>query len=1304
MAYLFFTQIEDDNKYKVFGFDPDTGLWTYLLSPGPATIGGYGMVGIDRLADGKTYMGFNCGVAPGRVKFHLGSSWSETTMTKVGDQMIFSAMKAFSGGHFYFMNCSWSSGGNSDLYYWNGTTLANLGTASTNIQRGIFMDGESKDLFYICGWRPSANCLYRWNGSAISHIGDTGGPGGGSFGGIGIIGNDIYLQAFSEDFSYWGTACCKLKKGSWGGAWSTLRDFTTTYEKGNMQLNAVAIDRSNGNIWVALKRNDNHAFVFRYNGSSWTDWDLYTLLPTANAFAPIGITAAKGKCVVTAQGSVAVTCYFNGSSWSVKALPGITSGQPALGVRADAYNGELPCDIPSTTTKLLDKFDTGSVLRSHSGNGTITYPGIYARLTAPNGANCQFHYTYSQPPLLYERLSTLRDMTQPGQPVVVETRLASFDGTTSLRIAGLALFTTPDLGVGVNFYSYQLGWYKNDARIHVWYDTPSNESEVVTSVAAADPVSTPHRYRIYWNPYDRPLYIKELNLVLQADQLCFAYSVTECSTWVNLGVRTRDFDFSNAYVGIYVRKWETSAVNAVANFDYFSARQYDADAQLLVPAVGKGDKDTLALEDGGQILDQSGPLRDDMPGVQGDLSLLDRAPVAMEDGGQLLTDSGAPRFDLPEILSDPVLPQQAMALEDGFQTHVNDSDYVKGRLDGDGKELIGYTDIRQITLYDATADPWHTHGAGFYGAGRDGKLYYDGVECAPGDFGTLVGGRRKTAWSGPGDFVDTGYAVNPTITADGEMQCALTTGQASSGVSSRLRWFFTGDFDIQVDYEIIATSGGPTDGGLYLFAYMDPNNCFYVRRHMWGGSGQTYDKDVRNNGSWVNWSQVLTSDTTGKIRLTRVGSTVSSYYWTGSAWAQIGSSYAMTYVRPMYIDCLLSPAGGTANVTVKFRNLTINSGSTTNLIGWAREAAGTYRGSQAEFPQHALIASSGNGIDIIDVDTDKLWMSFRGGTNNLIGGDTNFYVPQVVFKDGTLLLCYRTFDSFGTADGYGYWIDFNLDFARSHRGPTYNDAGFIANVELTTGVWPRDSANGCIAFRNSGRNAFAAHRDEWQYQNSRANWADILHDGGFQYRMIANNGGVYLAKWKRWRFEGLTNDNLSTPDYGISTITGAVYWAAFNPANKDMLYHDRVKLWITHFSTWDLVLSGGGGTWTEDHEFTLAGTADLGLVVRAAQDKMLVYGGDLYYPRVQGVYRMNLATGASTLVYGKAGSGALYEILPDCSTIVSIHQAMDGVTPVLLVGLSYPDRVVAVNMTTNALYWKGRTLDSRTPVAVTVGA
>jgi hypothetical protein len=70
---------------------------------------------------------------------------------------------------------------------------------------------------------------------------------------------------------------------------------------------------------------------------------------------------------------------------------------------------------------------------------------------------------------------------------------------------------------------------------------------------------------------------------------------------------------------------------------------------------------------------------------------------------------------------------------------------------------------------------------------------------------------------------------------------------------------------------------------------------------------------------------VPTADTIGKLRWKRVGAVVSAYYWTGAAWAQIGGDYTMTYVRPMFVDVVLAPYGGTANVTAKVRNFTVAS-------------------------------------------------------------------------------------------------------------------------------------------------------------------------------------------------------------------------------------------------------------------------------------------------------------------------------------------------------------------------------------------
>jgi len=1328
MAYLFYAALPDSalSIYKVYGFDPDTGVWTYILSPGPAQVSGNGLEScLQRLIDGKTYLALSSdGLSnePARIKKHDGS-WGEITVNSPdigGTSTYVKAMRALSATSVLFMPFSrYDDGPNNGLFKWNGSSVSKLATMTDNsgnpceARRVFGMAGDTENAIYVCGYVfNNTRGLWKWNGSTFSNGGAPSDLNGG-YCGVGVYGSDIYALRYVEGDFPSESQCYKLFKGTWSGSWSMIKDFRLTYPAAvEPELNAISIDKSNGHVWVLLKDGSNNPIVSRYDGATWTHWNLNSLLGSGLPVNPKGIAAMRGKCMVTASMSTGVsrrTCYFDGSSWSLKEMTDAAAGDIPIPVTADEFTGYTPCPIVGTTSLLQDPFDTGTVMRSHPGNGTITYPGIYARLTAPNNANCQFYVgdTGGKPPTLYERLSSLQAEDQPPQPVVFETRLGTFSGTTNLRIAGLALFTTPEYDSQVPWYSYQFGWYKNDGKLHVWYDYPTTETEIFTAVTVADPATTPHRYRIYYNPYDQPLYLSDVGVTLLKDQLCFAYSLTECSTWVSIGVRTRDFDFTNAYVGIYVRKWETTAVNAVADFDYFSARQYLSTSQRLIPSYDDRSQDKVGLEDAGNLLNQSSGLaRFDSPdGIKDGVDVRDGDPrTAFEDAYLFPQVAGRDaRFDYPTVKDDYPLPVDRVGIEESLFVQLDNTDYIKGKYDADGKEYLGNYNARHILYYDATLDPWHAHGAGFYGAGRDGKLYYNGVECGPGTFGTLAGGINRTGWAAKDGYLDFGWAATPTISADGEMTCTVTPSVNALGLTTNLRWFLTGDFDIQFEYQIISTGAGPTDNGIVLMASMDWNNEFYVRRKMWNTN--LYDKDVKNNGSWSSYASAATADTSGKLRLVRVGSVVSSYYWSGSAWVQIGSNYTMTYARPVFIQAYFQQSGGTAiTATVKIRNFTINSGATTNLIGWAREAAGTYRGSQAEFPQHALIVSSGNSLDIIDVDTNRLWMSFRGGTNNVIGGDANYYVNHAAMKDGVLLLSYRTVDS-GALTGNGIWIDFTLDFIRLHRGQATADAGYIYNVELTTSVWPRDSANGCIAFRNSARAYYSSHYDNWQYQNPRANWSDFLHDSGFQYRLIANNGGVYLCKWQRWKFEGTGNAHLNTPYYGIGTQTVATRWATFRPTSKDILAHDRIKLWITLYATWDATLGGGGGTWLEDYEYTLAGTVDDWVLGALAQDAMALddAAGLLFYARNEGVYVLDLATGTSTLFYGKAGSGATHEALPDYGLISSVKLATDGATSLLLVGMARPDRIWAVNRATHTIYWRGFQDDAHQPLSMAVG-
>ena len=97
-------------------------------------------------------------------------------------------------------------------------------------------------------------------------------------------------------------------------------------------------------------------------------------------------------------------------------------------------------------TTYEDLFPSSTIMLQYPGNGSIAFPGSgIARLTAPNSVNCQFYYGDSngRPPILYDRLGRMWPGGQPPRPLMLETRLSSFSGTTNLRISGLTLFTHP---------------------------------------------------------------------------------------------------------------------------------------------------------------------------------------------------------------------------------------------------------------------------------------------------------------------------------------------------------------------------------------------------------------------------------------------------------------------------------------------------------------------------------------------------------------------------------------------------------------------------------------------------------------------------------------------------------------------------------------------------------------------------------------------------------------------------------------------------------------------------------------------
>ncbi len=139
-----------------------------------------------------------------------------------------------------------------------------------------------------------------------------------------------------------------------------------------------------------------------------------------------------------------------------------------------------------------------------------------------------------------------------------------------------------------------------------------------------------------------------------------------------------------------------------------------------------------------------------------------------------------------------------------------------------------------------------------------------------------------------------------------------------------------GDFDIQVDYELLnwpnsngvrvyllVESGADADKSVGRVSFGDSYNDFY------GYNREVYLTDF--DGEVQGF--ISTSDTSGKLRLVRSGSTITGYYYSSNNWVTIHSSSATTDDVNFYLVAWSDNDDFTdQDVKVAFDNFTVNQG------------------------------------------------------------------------------------------------------------------------------------------------------------------------------------------------------------------------------------------------------------------------------------------------------------------------------------------------------------------------------------------
>jgi len=143
------------------------------------------------------------------------------------------------------------------------------------------------------------------------------------------------------------------------------------------------------------------------------------------------------------------------------------------------------------------------------------------------------------------------------------------------------------------------------------------------------------------------------------------------------------------------------------------------------------------------------------------------------------------------------------------------------------------------------------------------------------------------------------------------------------GVDSRFdginKIVIPGNFDIRVDFDII--SGPSTNSwGFFIRAqYADGSRIMQIVR-AYNGSAHRYYRQYWNGSSWVDYSDVLTSDTSGKLRITRSGNTFNFYYWNGTSWSNVGGGLTYALNHDLYPVVAIGRWGGLPAATVDTDN------------------------------------------------------------------------------------------------------------------------------------------------------------------------------------------------------------------------------------------------------------------------------------------------------------------------------------------------------------------------------------------------
>jgi hypothetical protein len=174
----------------------------------------------------------------------------------------------------------------------------------------------------------------------------------------------------------------------------------------------------------------------------------------------------------------------------------------------------------------------------------------------------------------------------------------------------------------------------------------------------------------------------------------------------------------------------------------------------------------------------------------------------------------------------------------------------------------------------------------------------------------------------------TDVSSGAAITEDSQLTFTTDGTQATAGGSILSKWLFTGDFDMQVDWQLgddwAAPEADHVDAAFLAVGMGHPQKYWITRIGLPGDAGQFA---VFSEATGQIGQPVATSARAGKYRVTRNGSTLTFYYDVGDGWQKLESTTVPT--GPAQIRMGMASINASLAFTTHFSDFHVNSGAIT---------------------------------------------------------------------------------------------------------------------------------------------------------------------------------------------------------------------------------------------------------------------------------------------------------------------------------------------------------------------------------------